>query len=122
MTHNGTAVLPTGTWMNPSKPETAEYYDAGQTAFVVREIGRMRIRIITRSSRRELPGWHIGTVHTLKHDPGGEYLGEYEVIGIRQFTVDAHTCSPGCACKSTPASYLQIGEVPNRAHPHWVFK
>jgi hypothetical protein len=101
---NGEALQPTGTWMNVSTPETAEYYDRDQVAYVVRSTVGVNCRILT-SFGALGDSWFVGTKHDIAHDQTNEYLGKFEVVGIVNF-----------------ASGATVGEIPTRSWPHWVFK
>lgn len=103
------ALLPTGTTMNPSKPETAEYFDPSQTAIIVTKDGSADpkdLRVLTTFGD---PGaaWGIGTHHEIHHDQTRRYLGTFTVVGTRNFSQDL---------------LGGIGNVPDRKIKHWVFK
>ena len=110
----GAALLPTGTFMNPSQPESAEYYDREQVAYIVKQIresdgsllppGPLKLRVLTSFG---LLGehWARGTTHFIEHDQTQRPLGQFEVIGIRDYKLGVRT-----------------GLVPDRKLPHWVFK
>jgi hypothetical protein len=102
---NLAALLPTGTKMNPARPDSAEYFDAGQTAIVVRNLDSGTLRVFTTFGQVG-NAWAIGTRHEVKHDQTGRYLGEFQVIGTVEFA----------------GIRITQGEVPNRSLPHWVFK
>lgn len=97
------AALPTGTSMNPSSPETAEYYDEGQTAYILFKDGRTRpTRVYTSFGGFAVV---IGDFMTLYHDQTGAALGRYEVVGIKHF-----------------ASGESAGTIPNSKIKHCVAK
>lgn len=95
-------ILNSGTKMNPTTPETAEYYDASLTGYVVRKVNSTSMRVITSYG---LFNWDLGTELGLVADQSMRYLGEFEIVAIVRF--------------STGETY---GQVPNRALPHWVCK
>lgn len=100
--YHGTAILPTGTYMNPTYPETAEYYDAGQVCYIMRSGRRLRAW----TSFGELgESWAVGTTHIAHHDQAGYELGVFTVIGIATF-----------------ATGELVGETVNKKIPHQVFK
>jgi len=84
--YNAVAALPTGTSMNPLHPETAEYFDKDQTAYVMFKVSEQRTRP-TRvfTSFGNFPDWKIGTLVHFQHDQTGAYLGEYRVSGIHVY-------------------------------------
>jgi hypothetical protein len=102
------ALLPTGTRMNPSKPDDAEYFDPGQTAYVVRPAHQSATggeKVFT-SFGNCGESWKIGTIHEVEHDQTGRFQGAFQVIGIASFD----------------GIRVTQGEVPDRKLPHWVFK
>jgi len=103
---NTTAVLPTRTWMNPSAPEKAEYFERDQTAYILEGYGddpnKKVHRVLTSYGRGD---WAIGSKHALHHDQTMEQLGEWEVVGIVTFF-----------------DFRVDGNAPNKKMPHWVFK
>lgn len=99
-----TSVLPTGGRMNPSKPETAVYFDADQTAYVVAPAGTDKATRVITSFGAPL-GWTLGSIQTLRHDQTWASLGTVEVVAVIE-------------CKSG----FSVGEVPNRSLSHSVFK
>lgn len=100
------AALPTGESMNPTAPQSATYFDPGQTAYILFKVNEARTRptrIFT--SFGHTPEWKIGTILHLHHDQTGAYLGEYRISGI----VDYGTMETA-------------GEVPNLKIKHCVAK
>jgi hypothetical protein len=96
---NGTTfVLPTPTWLNPAAPETGEFYDPRQVAFVLFKMNENRTRptrVVTSFGGYDAS--QVGDVWELRHDQTDAYLGDYKVVGIVDFTTGA-----------------KHGEVPNR--------
>ena len=103
-------ILPTGTKINPAAPQTAEYYDEGQVAFVMRRLDEDRSRP-TRcftsfgGSVGEDSGWQIGSKHSCYHDQSGKFLGDYETVGTVVFK-----------------TMEKQGDVPSVKMSHCVFK
>jgi hypothetical protein len=99
-------MLPTGTRMNPHRPESAEFYNVRQTGYVVRKLGTTRdsLRVLTSYGEAD-PAWAVGTRHQVYHDQTNRDLGVFEVIG-------AHVFKSG----------VTAGQVPDRTISHWVFK
>lgn len=98
-------VLPTGEQMNPMKPEGAVYFSPRQVVYVLRRLDVRRTRpsrIVTSYGSLNYPIGHRASVF---HDQTGAHLGEYEVVGIRDYST----------------GYTE-GEVPNRLIPQSVFK
>jgi len=98
-------VLPTGEQMNPSHPEGAVYFDKDQVVYVMRRLDVPRTRpsrVITSFGRISND---IGDKVSIFHDQTGAFLGDYELVGIREYT-----------------SGRTQGEVPDRLIPHSVFK
>jgi len=98
-------VLPTGEQMNPMHPEGATYYGKDQVVYVMRRLDVPRTRpsrIITSYGSLHYP---LGFRASVYHDQTGAFLGDYELVGTRDF--------------STGESQ---GEVPNRLIPQSVFK
>jgi hypothetical protein len=80
-------VLPTGEQMNPCHPESATYYGKDQTVLVMRrlDIPRTRpTRVITTYGGGSF--YPIGSKHSLFHDQTGAFLGDYEVVGQRDYS------------------------------------
>ena len=99
---NRTAILPTGAYMNPCQPESAEYFDPGQVAYIVQDGNRFRVW----TSFGDLgEKWNIGTFHDAKHDQSWKHLGLFKVIGKVVFKTG-----------------VVDGMVPNRKLAHGVFK
>lgn len=99
---NRTAILPTGAYMNPCQPESAEYFDPGQVAYIVQDGSKFRVW----TSFGDLgEKWNIGTFHDAKHDQSWKHLGYFKVIGKVVFKTG-----------------VVDGSVPNRKLAHGVFK
>lgn len=96
------ALLPTGEKINPRHPEGARYYDAGQTAIIV-DMGGGKLRCLT--SFGDLDHWPVDSRHEIHHDQTRRRLGNGRVVGKVSFR-----------------DGVALGNVPNRALPHWVFK
>jgi hypothetical protein len=95
------AILNTSTQINPAAPESAEFYDAEQTAYVLtRPSGRQIVATSFGDMRLE-----IGKHYTFHHDQSRRDMGELEVAGVATF-----------------AAGTTEGEVPNVKLPHFVFK
>jgi hypothetical protein len=99
------AVLPTGKFLNPKHPDTAEYYDPGQTAYIMVTDGSRRIPRVVTSFGSPDSNWAIGSRHVLKHDQSGMDMGRFEIVGIAVFKRNT-----------------TIGNVPNRLLRHYVMK
>lgn len=98
-----TAILPTGAYMNPCRPEDAEYFDPGQVAYVMQNAyGKRRVW----TSFGDLgEKWNVGTFHNARHDQTFRDLGLFKVIGKVVFKTG-----------------VVDGTVPNRKLAHGVFK
>ena len=108
MIRSTVALLPTGTNMSPSKPESAPYYDRGQVAYVVdlaeSALEPTRFRVLTSfGSLGDRLG--LGSKIGIHHDQTLRRLGVGTVVGIVDF-----------------ATGESQGYVPLRKVPHWVFK
>ena len=100
------ALLPTRSKMNPRHPETAQFYDQGQVAYVMRHVDSGALRLFT--SFGDLgSAWAMGTVHLVHHDQTLRSAGWFEVVGKRDFRTGEDDV---------------VGEVPDKALAHWVFK
>lgn len=102
--YEATSVLPTGERMNPRSPESAVYFDADQTAYIVRSLDAEKPSRVITSFGSPL-GWNVGSVQSLRHDQTWASLGQVEVVGVIEY-----------------ASGFSAGEVPNRSLAHSVFK
>lgn len=105
MTYNtdSWAILDSCTKMNPAQPQDAEYYDAGQVAYILeRESGRRLVATSFGSFNEDLA---IGKSQKFHHDQSGRTMGHLRIIGIATFATGATE-----------------GEVPDRKLPHFVFK
>lgn len=91
--------------MADGTPKSAEYFDEGQVAYIMSKPERTRPTRVLTSFGDLGPAWAIGTTHTLRHDQTWAKLGTYTVVGIATFR-----------------SGSKVGEVPNRALSHAVFK
>jgi hypothetical protein len=91
--------------MNPSAPESAEYFDPELVAYVMRKPERTRPTRVLTSFGDLGEDWAIGTTHVLYHDQTNAGLGTYTVVGIADFSTGRKT-----------------GEVPDRQLSHAVFK
>jgi hypothetical protein len=102
-------VLPSGTKINPRRPETAEFYDARLVGFAMRKLNEARTyptRLVTSHGTLGGPGsWKIGERYSLRHDQTNALLGDYEVVGTVVF-----------------ATGEVEGDVPDRKISHCVFK
>ncbi len=95
------AILVTHTSMNPSRPETAEYYDADQVAYVLcRESGRLIVA--TSFGSLDLK---VGGSYSFHHDQSRRGMGKLAVTGAVEYRTGT-----------------KLGAVPDRAIPHFVFK
>lgn len=109
------ALLPTGEKMNPCHPETAEYYDPQQVAYIVNVGGslgfgvdKVSLRCLT-SFGNLGKNWAIGTRHAIRHDQTCKMLAEAAtVVGISFLGRDG--------------GRVNLGMVPDRKLSHWVFK
>jgi len=77
--------LPTRTSMNPAHPETAEYYDPHQTAYILFKSDGSRSRPTRVYTSFGGFAVVIGDTMDLYHDQSGGYLGRYDVVGIKHF-------------------------------------
>jgi len=89
---------PTGQRINPSAPEGAFYFDAGQTHYILDIAGKLRDYTSFGTLRIA-----VGDRVEMRHDEGRR-LGTAKVIGIRHYD----------------GSW--VGEIPAKAIPHWVAK
>lgn len=96
------SLLNAQTGMNPVKPEDATYYDARQTAIVLRKLGGQRLIVATTYGTTD---WEVGSTKAILNDRTARFQGEYEVVGIRSF-----------------ATGETLGTVPAKKLAHWVFK
>lgn len=101
---SSSALLPTGTTINPSAPEDATYYDPEQTLLVVENDETHALRALT-SFGSLGASWSVGTVHEIHHDQTLRRLGWFKVVGVVDFRSGERT-----------------GKVPARKIPHYVFK
>jgi hypothetical protein len=106
---NSSALLPTQTRMNPASPETADYYEKDQFAYVVEKLDwagqpSKTYRVLT--SFGDLgEAWKIGTSHEIHHDQTFRNLGFFKVVGTHDYKTGT-----------------KAGEVPDKKLAHWVFK
>jgi hypothetical protein len=101
-----TALLPTGTKMNPQTPETAEYYNERQCYRIAQsEKGTYRIF----SSSGTIDENELGAYIDAHHDQTGRYLGRFTVVGI--VSTNEYT-----------GIRFSEGDVPNRNIPFYVYK
>ncbi len=103
--HEAPYILPTGERMNPTRPETATYYDKKQVAFILRPIdGKRATRVFTSYGGLGVE-WAIGTEHLCRHDQTRAILGEFVVVGVADYRTNT-----------------RVGDVPDRKLAHSVFK
>ncbi len=100
------ALLPTGTTMNPLKPETSFYFEPNQSYQIAKsETGTYRIF----SSYGLFDEDDLYKIMPVHHDQTGRYLGDFTIVGIvstNQFTGER----------------FSEGEIPNKKIPFWVYK
>lgn len=102
MSYDGISIQDTHTTMNPAHPETAEFYDRDQVAYVLkRESGRLLVA----TSFGPLDQLETGRAYGFHHDQSGRFIGNLLVVGTADFSTGETT-----------------GEVPDRAIRHFVFK
>lgn len=97
---------PTSTSMNPSAPEGAEYFDHGQTIYIlnVGTAAAPKLRAWTTFGSLNID---VNARHEVISDQTGRSLAGWrgaEIVGTR--------CADGEI----------FGDVPNRKLPHWVAK
>jgi hypothetical protein len=105
---HATALLPTGTKINPVTPSLAEYFDPEATMLVLERLpygpGKAGSRVVA-TTFGPMSGHKLGETFEVRHDQTLRNLGEFKIIGMR-FGNTAQ-----CA-----------GELPDQKLPHWVFK
>lgn len=82
---NTTALLPSGENMNALSPESHFCYHDDMTALVVERVGTTNrsLRVLTTAGGTR--GWEIGQVISGHHDQTGRPLGDFKIIGMRNF-------------------------------------
>src|SRR5688500_10650162 len=103
---NAVAVLPTGEHLNPKVPNGATYYDPTTVVYVLFKLNDKRTRptrVVT--SAGGIRGWKLGTILHLEHDQTQAYLGEYMIVGVKDFGNDE-----------------AAADIPDRAIKHSVLK
>ncbi len=106
MAYRGTAVLPTGSSMNPRNPYSSPFFDSRLVVYVMWKTSDARTRptrVLTSSG--PLPGWKLNAEFDLYHDQTGAQMGRYKVVGVKHF-----------------GSLEQAGDIPDIAIKHAVFK
>lgn len=103
--YRDTAILPTSTKMNPASPATAEFFDEGQTAYVMQKVGAKRPTRVFTSFGEPFADWAVGSHQTVRHDQTCGYMGEFVVVGVVNFK-----------------SGVSWGDIPNKKLAHGVFK
>lgn len=98
------AILDSHTKMNPSSPADAEFYDAGQTAYILQRPSGSRIVATSFGGRSE--ELYVRSTHEFHHDQSGRSMGELLVLGAVSFSDTSYT----------------EGEIPEQKLPHFVFK
>lgn len=98
------ALLPTGTRMNPAQPDGAKFFESDQYAYVVKNVDTGALRVLT-SFGHVGEAWEVGTLHSIHHDQSLRHLGYWEVVGTHDYKTGVTT-----------------GEVPDKKLGHWVFK
>jgi hypothetical protein len=94
---------PTKTRMNPHLREEADYYDPGQTTYIVEDTDPEKNRVWAYTSFGSI--MELGDVDEFRHGwDGPRYLGTFRCIGVVH--TDGRT----------------EGDVPARRLPHWVAK
>lgn len=82
------SVLPTGASLNPSSPDASKhpYYRDDTVVYVLYKLNERRTRA-TRvlTSFGPISGWRIGTTMMLHHDQTAAFLGEYMIVGVKDF-------------------------------------
>ena len=99
------AILPTATQMNPYFPNDNEYWNVGQTAFVLRRTDKPRTRatrVVTSYGSAADNGWNVGDTLYFMHDQTRAFLGEYVVEGIHEFST--HRIFGDVGSRSLPLS------------------
>lgn len=102
------AVLPTGQSLNARDPDPTKhaYYDPKQVVYVMYKISERRTRPTRNvTSYGPIDGWRIGTTVYLMHDQTHAMLGEYKVVGVKDF-----------------ATGEEAGDVPDLSIKHAVVK
>lgn len=102
------AVLPTGRSLNAANPDPAKhtYYDENTCVYVLYKLNERRTRptrVLT--SFGPIPDWRIGTVLWLAHDQTNATLGEYMIVGVKDFSTGEQT-----------------GDIPDLSIKHAVMK
>ena len=97
------AILNSNTTINPADPAGAEYYDAGQVAYILeRESGR---KVVATSFGTLSDDLAVGKRQGFHHDQSQRSMGLLTVTGIVTFA-DGST----------------LGDIPDKKLPHFVFK
>lgn len=98
---NSLAILKTNTKINPSSPESAEFYDREQVAYVIqRENGNL----IVATSFGSL-SISVDSYRDFHHDQSGKWMGNLKIVGVVTF-----------------ATGESQGVIPDKLVPHFVFK
>jgi hypothetical protein len=95
------AIFNSGTKINPASPADAEYYDAGQVAYVLERPSGSRVVATSFGSLRLT----VGSRYDFHHDQSRRAMGLLQVIGTVEF-----------------ATGITEGEIPDKKLPHFVFK
>jgi hypothetical protein len=98
------AILDSHTKINPAKPQDAEFYDAGQTAYILQRPSGRRIVATTFGGRFD--EMYVRSIHEFHHDQSRRSMGELLIIGVVSFSDPSDT----------------EGEIPDQPLPHFVFK
>lgn len=100
-----TALLPTGTKIDPQNPSSATYFDPDQTALVLRDEANIR-RIVVATTFGDGSSHKLGDLIFARHDQRCSNIGTFRIIGKVTFAAPFHAA----------------GEVAVGKKPHWVFK
>lgn len=96
------AALPANCRMNPTKPETAKFYDKDQIGYVIEQGSPSRRRLFTSFGSL---GWRVGEDKAFHHDQTLRDRGVWRVVGVVNYATGA-----------------RHGVVPDYALGHWVAK
>lgn len=108
--YRSAALLPTGTNMDPTAPESNKYYNADQSYEIVVNTSTGKYRVL--STYGKLTEDRIGVSFDIHHDQNFSRLGYYTVVGIVSYFEDEN----GNRVRFTE------GTVPAKKVPFWVYK
>lgn len=108
--NRSTALLPTGTNMDPTAPESNMYFNEDQSYEIAMNLETGKYRVFSTYGR--LTEDRIGVRMDVHHDQNFSRLGYYEIVGIVSYFED----EAGNKVRFTE------GTVPAKKVPFWVYK